>query len=410
MKPQSYTPPDRILEKYAELIVSFGLQNRHGKLPKKGSVIRFTVTEAARPLFFHLQTAILKHGYNPYGVYLPNSDEDYNFAENFYNHATKAQLEFVPKKSAGNNTEAFSGSIRIIAETSPHALSNINSKKIMARTNAQKTTKDQLLKKFNEGTMSWTIALYGTDAAAKEAGLSLKEYWNQIIKACYLDKKDPVKEWYRINNTIKKTADKLTSMKIESLHIKGRDMDLTVGIGKNRAWKAGGGNNIPSFEVFTSPNWRTVNGWAKFNQPHYRYGQKIEGIELWFKNGKVVKSKASKGYDLLKSILKADGGDQVGEFSLTDARLSRITKPMAEILYDENIGGKYGNTHIALGSAYKDCFKGDMSKMTEKDWRDAGYNDSSVHSDIISTTDRTVIATLQDGKEKVIYKKGKFVI
>jgi len=410
MKLQSYTPPARILEKYAELIVLFGLQDKHGKKPKKGSVIKFSVPEAARPLYIHLQTAILKNGHHPQGVYLPSDDEEFNFSENFFKNASKEQIEFIPKRANDGALKQIDGTIRILAETNPHALNSIDSKKIMRRTQAQKRAKDQMFKKVNEGKLSWTIALYGTDAAAKEAGLTTKAFWQEIIKACYLDKPDPVKEWFKISKTVDKTAKKLTSLKIDSLHVVGPDMDLTVGIGKDRAWKAGGGNNIPSFEVFTSPDWRRVSGWAKFNQPHYRYGKKIEGIELWFEEGKVIKSKATKNHDLLKSILKSPGGNQVGEFSLTDTRLSRITKFMAEILYDENMGGKYGNTHIALGSAFRDCFIGEMSSMSEQNWADCGYNDSAVHSDIISTADRTVTATLQDKSTKVIYKKGKFTI
>ena len=109
-------------------------------------------------------------------------------------------------------------------------------------------------------------------------------------------------------------------------------------------------------------------------------------------------------------MLKTSGGDHLGEFSLTDARLSRITKSMGEILYDENMGGKYGNTHVALGSAYRDCYVGDPTKVTEIQWKKLGYNQSVVHSDIISTTNRTATATLYDGTEKVIYKNGKYTI
>lgn len=410
MQPPSYTPPRHILEKYAELIVVFGLQSKDGKKLKKGSVIRFTVPEVARPMYYHLQAAILKQGYHPYGVYLPSDDKEYNFSESFFKHASEEQLAFVPKRHNDSIIKQIDGSIRILAESAPHALSKIDSKKIVSRTQAQKRAKDQMFRKVNEGKMAWTLALYGTEASAKEAGLSLKEFWGEIINACHLDKKDPVKEWHRINRTVQKTAEKLTSMEIDSVHVTGDDMDLKIGIGENRAWKAGGGNNIPSFEVFTSPDWKRVNGWARFNQPHYRYGKKIEGIELWFKDGVVVKSKATKNHDLLKSMLSAPGGNKLGEFSLTDSRLSRITKSMAEILYDENIGGKYGNTHVALGSAYRDCFAGDMTGMSEQDWAKMGYNDSAIHSDIISTTDRTVKAILKNGTEKVIYSKGKFLI
>jgi aminopeptidase len=410
MKKQSYTPPENILKKYAELIVNFGLQTRSGKPPKKGSVVQFTVPEVAKPLYFHLQAEILKAGFNPLGVFIPNNDEEYNLDKNFFDHANKEQLMFFADKYYKGLIDQVDCTIAIIADTNPHALDSVDSKKVLARSTALKKAKDWRFKKIDAGKMLWTLALYGTNQAAKEAGMSGKAYWNQIIKACYLDHDNPVKEWKRINRIVQKTAEKLTKMKIKSVHVKGKDMDLTIGIGKDRAWRAGGGNNIPSYEVFTSPNFREVNGWARFNQPHYRYGKKIEGIELWFKDGKVIKSKASKNHDLLKNMLKTKGGNYLGEFSLTDARLSRITKPMAEILYDENTGGKYGNTHVALGSAYRDCYIGDPTKVTEKQWKKLGYNDSIVHSDIVSTNDRTATTTLYDGTEKVIYKNGQFTI
>lgn len=407
---QSYRPSDEILAKYAELLVKFGLQTRAGKPLKKGSVVQFTVPEVAKPLYFHLQTAILKAGYNPLGVFIPSNDKDYNFAKNTFTHANKDQLAFYAEKYHKGMIDQVDGTIYIIAETDPNALADVDPKKIMTRAAAMKPAKDLRFKKIDAGKMSWTLGLYGTDAAAREAGMSTKAYWNQIINACYLDSKNPVAEWKKINNTVQKTAQKLTDLQIKSVHMVGEDVDLHVGIGKERAWRAGGGNNVPSYEVFTSPNFWEINGWIKFNQPLLRYGARIEGIELHFKNGKVTKSKATKNEKILKEMIKNKGGNQVGEYSLTDARLSRITKFMAETLYDENVGGTFGNSHIALGSAYRDCYVGDPTKVSDKKWHKLGYNDSVVHTDIVTTTDRTVTATLYDGTEKVIYEKGQFMI
>jgi len=407
---QSYRPSEEILAKYAELLVKFGLQTRAGKQLGKGSVVEFTVPEVAKPLYHHLQTAILKAGYNPLGVFLPSNDEQYNFTKNVFDHASKGQLEFFADKYYRGRIDQADATIFIIAETDPNALADVDPKKIMTRAAAMKPAKDLRFKKIDAGKMSWTLGLYGTDAAAKEAGMSTKAYWDQIVNACYLDSSDPVKEWKKINKTVQKTAQKLTDLKIKSVHMVGEDVDLHIGIGKDRTWKAGGGNNVPSYEVFTSPNFREVNGWIKFNQPLLRYGSRIEGIELHFKDGKVTKSSATKNEKVLKEMIKNKGGNQVGEYSLTDARLSRITEFMAETLYDENVGGKFGNSHIALGSAYRDCYVGDPTKVSDKKWDKLGYNDSVVHTDIVTTTDRTVTATLYDGTKKVIYKKGQFTI
>ncbi len=408
---QTYTPTEKTLQKYAQLIVGFGLRNRDGAKPKQGSVVQFIVPEAAKPLYYHLQRAIMKAGYNPLGVFLPSSDKKYNFQEAFYADTSEDQLNFCPLIQQKGLIEQIDCTIHILAETHPHALAHIDSQKVLQRAQAQKKASNLRRKKIDEGKLNWTIALYGTDAMANEAGLTPRQYWNQIIKACYLDTKNPITQWEKINNIVQTTAKTLTNLQIKSIHISGVDADLTVGIGKNRKWAAGGGNNIPSYEVFTSPTWQEVNGWIRLNQPHYRYGKKIEGIELWFKKGKVVRSKATKNHNLLKSMLQTPGGNKLGEFSLTDMRLSRINKFMADILYDENTGGKFGNTHIALGASFKECYKGKIQKeWKKKDWDAMGFNHSVIHSDIISTTDRTVTATLYDGSKKVIYKKGIFTI
>jgi aminopeptidase len=247
---------------------------------------------------------------------------------------------------------------------------------------------------------------------AKEAGLSEKTYWDQIVKACFLDEADPIKRWKQVYKEIESYRSKLNKLspRIDRLHAVGPDMDLWIRLGEKRAWHAGSGRNIPSFEIFTSPDWRGTNGWIRFNQPLYRYGNRIDGIEIEFKDGLVVKAKAKTNEKLLKEMIATKGANKIGEYSLTDRRHSRITKFMAETLFDENMGGPYGNTHIALGMSYRDTYAGDVSKLTTEQAEQLGFNDSSVHTDIISTTRRTVTAHLKDGTEKVIYTDGEFVL
>ena len=83
---------------------------------------------------------------------------------------------------------------------------------------------------------------------------------------------------------------------------------------------------------------------------------------------------------------------------------------MAETLFDENIGGPDGNTHLALGKSYHDCYIGDPGELSPEDWERLGYNDSSVHTDIISTAPRTVTAYMKNGDKKIIYKEGMFTV
>ncbi|MFA6369322.1 MAG: aminopeptidase, partial [Candidatus Shapirobacteria bacterium] len=260
------------------------------------------------------------------------------------------------------------------------------------------------------GKLTWTIGLFATPAMAKEANLTLRDSWRQIIKACFLNYSDPVKKWQRIQKKSNQIKNKLNKLGIVKINIKAKDTDLNINIGQDRQWLGGGGRNIPSFEIFTSPDWRGTNGYIFFDQPLYRQGNLIKNIKLTFKDGLVVDAQAGYGEKFLKQLIKVENSDKIGEFSLTDKRFSKINKFMAETLYDENFGGEFGNTHIALGSAYKDTYSQNLSKLKPKDWDNLGFNDSAVHTDIIATSDRIVTATLKNGKTIILYKSGKFQI
>lgn len=147
----------------------------------------------------------------------------------------------------------------------------------------------------------------------------------------------------------------------------------------------------------------------RFNQPMYRHGSLVKGIELTFADGLITKASATENEELLLSMLQQPNANKVGEYSLTDKRLSPITKFMADILYDENTGGEYGNTHIAVGSAYKDAYTGGPLEQVTPDQREAlGFNDSVEHTDLISTTKRKVTAVCADGSSHCIYEDGQF--
>ncbi len=398
-----YTPSKKILEKYADVLVNFALNSGAGV--KKGEVVQITVPDIAKPLAKELYIATLKAGAHPILKLSPTG-----FEREFFTYANKEQLTHFPEKYLRAKADLLQHAISIIADPDPNELKGIDSKKIMLSREASYPFREWLFAKEHKNEFSWTLGLWGTQAKADIVGLSLKEYWDQIIKACFLDTEDPVSEWKKLTKMQKDIMDKLNKLSIESVHITGEDVDLTIKLGANRAWKTGSGANIPSFEHFTSPDWRGTNGWIKFNQPLYRYGNIIEGVSLEFKNGIVTKATAKKGQKVLRDMLATKNANKLGEFSLTDNRFSRITHPMAETLFDENIGGPFGNTHVAVGMAYKDCYKGDTATVTEKEWEDLGYNNSSVHTDIVSTTNRTVTATLQDGSKKVIYTNGRFTL
>ncbi|MFW5909105.1 MAG: aminopeptidase, partial [Desulfosalsimonas sp.] len=170
-------------------------------------------------------------------------------------------------------------------------------------------------------------------------------------------------------------------------------------------------HNIPSFEIFLSPDWRGTRGVYYADQPTYRSGNLVEKVRLEFDRGRVVSAEAETGGDFLRKQVQMDSGsDKIGEFSLTDRRFSKISSFMANTLYDENFGGKYGNCHIALGSSYSDTYAGDPKELTKSVKKQLGFNDSALHWDIVNTEKKRVTARLADGRKTVLYENGEFKI
>lgn len=398
-----YVPSQKILRKYAEVLINFALNSGEGV--KKGEVIDITVPDVAKPLALEMQNVVLEAGAHPMIRLMPTG-----FDKAFFERANDAQLTFFPKKYLRERVNLVDHHVGIIADVDPFDLADIDPSKIMKARDAKKQYSDWFMDKEVEGKLTWTLGLWGVEAKAKQVDLSLEKYWQQIIKACYLDEEDPVAKWKELHAFQDKVKKHLNAMSIEWVHMVGEDMDIKIKLGANRIWQGGSGRNIPSFEIFTSPDWRGTEGWIKFNQPVYRYGQVMKDVYLRFEKGLVVEAKAKVGNKLLQQMFKSKNADRAGEFSLTDKRMSRISHVMAETLFDENIGGPFGNTHIAVGMAYKDCYRGDARTVSKKQWEEMGYNDSAEHTDIVSTTDRTVTATLTDGSEVVIYKDGVFVM
>jgi len=399
-----YTPSQEILEKYANVMINFAL--RWWKWINPGDVVFVQIPECAKPFYIPLQTAILKAWWHPIMQYRPDWVD-----RNFYEFASDEQLSFAPEAYQIWRIESITHNLLVLADSDLHELDGIEPSKMMKRIKANRKFRDLRNKKEREWKLSRTICMYGTQAMADEAWLELEEYREQIISACFLNEKNPVKKWKEINSEICRVRDKLNELKLEYVHVIWPDEDLKLKIWADRLWQAWWGCNIPSFEVFTSPDCRDVNGWIKCNQPLYRYWSLVEWIRLEFKKWKLVKAHADKNDNILQEMIKIEWMDHLWEFSLTDARVSKITHFMAETLFDENVWWKYGNTHVALWIWFDECYAWDKSKLWDLKFKKSiGLNHSSEHVDVISTAKRKVIWILPDGKEILIYKDWKFMI
>ncbi len=403
-----FTPKQ--LKNYADVMVNYAIGNSVGV--QKGETVLVIGNETSKPLYLEILISLWAAGANVIQQYYPTEAPRGNKSKLFFDHiSTDSQLDFAAKAMQSGIVKDVDHLLLIIANDNPTELKDVDAALIKRLNNSSAHFMKERRDAEMAGELTWTLCLYPTQAYADEAGMSLQNYFDEVANACYLNDADPVNSWKQFKEANSVVKEYLNKLDINKLHIKGDDADLWITVGDHRQWLGASGRNIPSFEVFVSPDWRGTEGWINFNQPLYYGGKKIEGIQLAFEKGKVTSIAAKKNEETLVQMIKGnENADQVGEFSLTDSRHSKITKFMANTLFDENAGGTYGNTHIAVGASYRDAYSGDSSKMTEEDWEKLGFNKcASVHTDIVSTTNRTVTAYLKNGSEEVIYKDGKFV-
>jgi aminopeptidase len=399
-----FRPSGELLDRYARILVDFALGG--GKGISRGDVVMVSAGDDAKPMYVAVRDAVIRSGGTVIGDYSPSGT-----GRSALELSSVEQLSTFHREYYKGLAATIDHRISILSTSNPRELDGVDPEKLLIGRRTIRPYRDWIARKEAEGRYTWTLALYGTPAMAKEAGLSLEAYWREISNACFLEDRDPIRRWRETFREIGRIKSRLDKLEIERLHVEGDGVDVSFTIGADRRWLGGTGRNIPSFEVFTSPNSRATEGTVTFTEPLHRYGSLIEGIRLTFERGRVVDATAKRNEELLSAMIASDpGAARVGEISLTDGRLSPIRRYMGETLFDENRGGPEGNFHLAVGNSYKDAFRGDVVAQTRRDWARLGFNESSVHTDIVSTARRTVTATLPSGRSKVVYSEGRFTI
>jgi aminopeptidase len=266
------------------------------------------------------------------------------------------------------------------------SLSNIDPQRIRLRGQAYKEIQETFFERTSSGALRRVATLFPTQAYAQEADLSLEEFSEYVYETTYSDSDDPVAEWKRIHGEQQKLVDWLEGKK--EVKVEGPNIDLELSIDERIFINAAGKGNMPCGEIFTGPVEDSAKGWVRFTFPAIYMGREVEGVELQFEHGRVVKASATKNESLLLSMLDIDDGSRyLGEFAVgTNKQMDRFIK---EILFDEKIGG---TIHMALGAGYPDT---------------GSVNKSAIHWDMI--------CDMRDGGKIIIddelfYESGKFLI
>ena len=395
---------EKQLDRYADVLLWAMEKARTGKF-KKNDIVAIRYNTPSIRLAEILNAKLLGIGMNPVLRTMPTPTME----RNHFELSNNRQLVFIPpgEKELYKN---LNGSIFLHAPESITHLKDIDPKKIGKIAVSRKVFRDILSKREEQGLFGWTLCIFPTKKLAQHAGLSMKEYTRQIINSCFLNKISPISQWEQIFKNAVSIKKWLNSLKVKFYHIESENVDLKISPGEKRRWIGLSGHNIPSFEIFLSPDWRGTTGVYFADQPSYRSGNYVKNVRLEFKKGSAVKISAKKGEDFVKKQLSMDkGANKLGEFSLTDKRFSKINVFMANTLFDENYGGKYGNCHVAVGASYSDSYAGNLKSLSKELKKKLGFNDSALHWDLVNTEKKRVSAHLMSGKIITIYENGRFL-
>jgi aminopeptidase len=395
----------RYLERYAD-VLWWGLTTARKAPFKKNDIILIRYNQPAIKLAEVLYAKMIGRGCHVIQRMRPTAAME----RHFYQLSSTGQLVFLPPGEK-KMMSALNGSIFLMAPESVTHLSDIDPTRIGKTAVAQKALRDILNRREARGDFSWTLCIYPTSELASQAGMTLDEYARQVVRACFLNRRDPVAEWRTIFDNALEIKKWLNALKIKSLRIEAENIDLEITPGEKRQWVGISGRNIPSFEIFVSPDWRGTRGCYYADQPSFRSGNLVKAVRLDFDKGKVTRVAADSGRKFVRKQLRMDhGADRLGEFSLTDRRFSRINRFMANTLFDENYGGKFGNCHIALGSSYANTYAGDSRRLNSTLKKKLGFNESALHWDLVNTEKKRVTARLSGGKVRTIYENGCFTL
>jgi aminopeptidase len=304
--------------------------------------------------------------------------------ELFYQFASDTQLTFV-NPVYKFMYENFDARLYIIAPENTRSLSNIDPLCIRTANKAfMEKAKSFLYSRIDNKQMKSCITAFPTQALAQEADMGLEEYKKFVFESCKLNEPDPIESWKKLSQRQKKICEWLNGK--SEVILRGPNIDLEMSIKNRTFFNADGRENFPDGEIFTSPVENSTNGWVRFTYPAIFENRETIDIELWFKDGKVIKEKAAKGQAFLTEILNSDAGARIlGELGIgTNYGIQHFTKNM---LFDEKIGG---TIHIAVGMGFPEC---------------GGENKSALHWDMLCDMSEGEI--IVDGE--LFYKNGKFV-
>jgi aminopeptidase len=331
-------------------------------------------------------------------------------------HAAEDTLDFVPPWMAQRLlylSDEHAARISLSGPQAPHALQGLDPARAGRDLLPYLPETGDVV---NRMTTSWCIVPVPTRPWAEvvypELGgeAAYERLWEDVAHICRLEADDPSGAWIERSDALKANARRLTDRHFDALRLHGSGTDLHIGLFGSAHWAAGDletvdgrrhSPNIPTEEVFGTPDPERVEGHVSATMPLELSGSIIEGLRIEFEGGRAVKIEADAGVETLRAVAaRDDGASRLGEIALVDGegRIGPLGRVFYDTLIDENAA-----SHIALGGGYEHPVE-DPAEI-------ARVNASEVHVDfMIGSPELNVDGITRDGDHVPVLRDGTWQV
>jgi len=389
-----------VMDRFAELIVRFAANVQPGQI----------VAISTEPGKLELTRAVADRAYQAGAKFVDVAQFDLHVKRSRLLHAPEETLDYVPPwygervLALGEHRAAR---VALTGPSMPGLLSDLD---------PGRAGRDQLpflresAQVVNARTTNWTAAPCPTQPWAVlvhpelEPAEALARLWEDVLHMCRLDEDDPIAAWTERQDTLAGVAERLTARRFDVLHFEGPGTDLRVGLLATSRWISARFEtvdgivhmpNLPSEEIFTTPDPQRVDGFVRSTKPLVAGGTIIRGLRARFEGGRAVSIDADEGGELLAQYARRDeGASRLGEVALVDGdgRIGPLETVFYDTLIDENAA-----SHVALGSAYE--FTAGAEDL-------ARINRSQIHIDFMIGSPEVDVTGVTGSGERVAVLRG----
>jgi aminopeptidase len=387
---------DATLTRFADLVVGFGANVQEGQI----------VSVSCEPGKEYLTRAVAESAYRHGARFVDVAWFDPWVKRARIAHAADDTLEFVPSwygervLALGDQRAAR---IHLSGPTAPGILEDLDP--VRAGRDRLPAVKESGIV-VNARTTNWTISPCPTPAWAAlvfpdlppDEGLARLEA--ELLHVCRLDEPDPIGAWRARADTLVGVAERLTERRFDAIHYAGPGTDLTVGLLPGGRWQAARFEtvdgirhmpNIPTEEVFTTPDPARVDGQATASKPLVlQDGTVVRGLRVRFEGGRAVGIDAETAAETMRTIAaRDDGANRLGEVALVDGqgRIGALDTVFYDTLIDENAA-----SHIALGQGFPFVLPEAVRERT---------NASQIHLDFMIGSPAMAVTGITSAGERV---------